>query len=331
MQEIDDADVGAVTMEEQVGAPDELPGGRRALERPHARRADRPPHGRRPGTRPTSPRGPGSARCACGAGSGSSSPTGWNVSRPTASSTRWSGRAGRRDPGQHLGREVQPGGRRGGRAGQRGVHGLVAIGAIEAFVDVRRQGHLADLVEQRQRLHRSGQLDVERVAGLRAGADDDHRAAVGREQLLACVELAGRAHQRLPVATAGILRLEQEHLRAPPPVARCSRSRAGITLVSLTTTTSPGAQEAREVGDGAVLGRRAAPVDQQPGGVAWLDRHLGDPVRRQLVVELLQPHRPRRLRTLAPIRGFRCIRGFRAGLARARDPPMGATSVEEAG
>ena len=45
----------------------------------------------------------------------------------------------------------------------------------------------------------------------------------------------------------------------------------------------------------AVLGRHIRPpVDQQPGGVAGLDGHLGDALGRQVVVQLVSVHGDRR-------------------------------------
>ena len=127
-----------------------------------------------------------------------------------------------------------------------GVHGLVAVPMVEARRDVRRQGHLADVVEQRQRVDpgRVDEVDVERVAGRRARPDDEHRPALGGDELLAVAQLAGRAHEGLPVAPARVLRFQQQHL-GRPPLARRSRRRAGITFVSLTTTTVAVAAAAR--------------------------------------------------------------------------------------
>ena len=62
--------------------------------------------------------------------------------------------------------------------------------------------------------------------------------------------------------------------------------------MSLTTTRSPGCEQLGQIADVAVLGRGAAPVDEQPGGVAWLDRHLGDQRRVEVVVEVLEAHQP---------------------------------------
>ena len=131
------------------------------------------------------------------------------------------------DARQQLRRQVEAGGRRGGRARLLGVHGLVAVRTFEARRDVRRQGHLADVVEQRQRVdpRRVDEVDVERVAGRRARPDDEHRPALGGDELLAVAQLARRTHERLPVAPAGVLRFQQQHLGLP--AAGASQSQAG--------------------------------------------------------------------------------------------------------
>ena len=61
-----------------------------------------------------------------------------------------------------------------------------------------------------------------------------------------------------------------------------------------------------------VLGRPAPAVDEQPGGVTWLDRLLGDARRGQRLVEVGEAHRVR-VRTLWPVTSILTTR------ARARD------------
>ena len=51
-----------------------------------------------------------------------------------------------------------------------------------------------------------------------------------------------------------------------------------------------GAEQLGELADSPVFGGSRTAIDEQPRRVSWLDRHLGDPVGRQLVVELVQPH-----------------------------------------
>ena len=63
-----------------------------------------------------------------------------------------------------------------------------------------------------------------------------------------------------------------------------------------------------------VFGRRGAPVDEQAGAVAWLDRRLGDAIVGQLVVEVGDLHRPEATAAtrfvLAPTPEQRTVRSF---------------------
>ena len=80
---------------------------------------------------------------------------------------------------------------------------------------------------------------------------------------------------------------------AVPPVSRRSRSRAGITRVSFSTSRSPARSRIRAGrGRGGARGAADATVDEQAGAVARLDRRLGDAVVGQLVVEVGDLHRP---------------------------------------
>ena len=123
--------------------------------------------------------------------------------------------------GEQLRREVEPRRRRRGRAGIGGVDGLVAPGLGERLVDVRRQGRFA----------RRLAVEVDAPASLAERLEQLDRA-----QALAGAEPTRGARKRLPDAVAE--RLEQEDLGAPPE-ERCRFRRAGTTLVSLTTTSSP--------------------------------------------------------------------------------------------
>ena len=147
---------------------------------------------------------------------------------------------GLRQPIEQFVGEVQSGGRRRSATRLTGVDRLVAIGVGQALGDVRRQRHLAVLRQQFERVDGAEQRDGERVAGVGARADLDDRCAVGSEQhlarLRACapVERAPPTRFRSPSSGSSI------KTSALPPVARTSGSRAGITLVSLTTSRSPG-------------------------------------------------------------------------------------------
>ena len=224
--------------------------------------------------------------------SGSGSVTGWNVSRPTTSSTGHDLDPRSPDAVEQRRGEVQAGGRRRCRAGLGGVHRLVAVGPVEAAVDVGRQWHLAVPGEQLERIVVARQLDRERVAGGGARADHGDGHAVESEQRLAAAEAAGRPDQCLPRAPGRVARLEQQDLRRPAggPV-QAEPGRDDPRLVDHDDVA--GAQQIGELGHGAVLGRRAPPVDEQAGRVPWFDRHLGDAILRQLVVELVEAHDPR--------------------------------------
>ena len=55
-----------------------------------------------------------------------------------------------------------------------------------------------------------------------------------------------------------------------------------------------GLEQVDEIPDVAVVGRPLRPaVDEEPGCVSRLDRRLGDGRRREVVVELVEPHDPR--------------------------------------
>ena len=102
--------------------------------------------------------------------------------------------------------------------------------------------------------------------------------------------LPAGAHQGLPGPPVGVPAARAAAPRPLPRSSRCSRSRAGITLRLVEHEQVALAQQIGQVVDVAVLGRRRSPIDEQPGGVTRLDRRLGDPVVRQLVVEVGDPH-----------------------------------------
>ncbi|MCY1430563.1 hypothetical protein D9M71_465130 [compost metagenome] len=119
------------------------------------------------------------------------------------------------DLGQQLFIEVQAGGWRGHGASALGVHRLVAlaVGALIRTVDVRRQRHMADAIEQWQHLFGKTQLEQRIVTGdhlgLATAVDDDRRARLGRlartyvGQYPVAVEYA--LDEDLQLAAAGLL------------------------------------------------------------------------------------------------------------------------------
>ena len=154
--------------------------------------------------------------------------------------------------------QVQAGGRRGDRPGPAGVDGLVALGVLERAVDVGREGHLAV---------------AEPVAGRTstgAAPPPGPRPPRARRPVAergARRDPAARPYQRLPAGARP--RRSRSSTSTAPPVALRSRSRAGTTRVSLTTSRSPGAEQVGQVGDRPVARWRAgAGVDQQPGRAA---------------------------------------------------------------
>ena len=109
------------------------------------------------------------------------------------------------EPLEELGREVEPGRRRRGRAGLVGVDGLVPLGIPERLGDVGRQGRLAGRLA----------LQPDEPAPTSQRLDE-----LERPQPRPRKQPPARARERLPEAVAD--RLEQEHLRlaarrAPQP------------------------------------------------------------------------------------------------------------------
>ena len=125
--------------------PSSCAGGGRRLERPHRGRADGDdPLGAGARRSHVASAARGSARCACGGRSGSSSVIGLERVEPDDQLDRRDGDAaglGSR-PSSSVG-QVQAGRRRRRRARLGGVHGLVALGVGQRRVDVRRQRDLA--------------------------------------------------------------------------------------------------------------------------------------------------------------------------------------------
>ena len=124
----------------------------------------------------------------------SSAATGRNVSRPDVQRDALDV-----EPREQLRREVQPRGRRRGRAGSSRVDRLVALGIRERLRDVRRQ----------RRLARGLAVETQRASAPRRGA----RAARPR-RTASRTEPPRRPRERLPDPVAD--RLEQEHLAARP-------------------------------------------------------------------------------------------------------------------
>ena len=123
--------------------------------------------------------------------------------------------ADRREALEQLSREVEPGGRGGGRAGFACEHRLVPLGVAQPLADVGRQRHLAVPFEQHQRVVVAEQLDPERVTGRRSLTHPYDRHVVS-DELLALGELAARSDQRLPDPPVVVTGLQQQHLGRSP-------------------------------------------------------------------------------------------------------------------
>ena len=194
---------------------------------------------------------------------------------------------------EQLGREVQAGRRRGRRAGLRwrrrsgsarvgrGGCGCTAAAASRRARRARSSGSSAPS---------SSTWNVS-PALVRAPTASTGRPSAASSTSPSRSRRAGRTSAS-HVRRSGLARLEQQDLgraarRPPQPQA----GRDDLRLVDDDDVAV--AQQVGQVGDGAVLGRRAPPVDEQAGGVARLDRHLGDARRRQLVVELVEAHAER--------------------------------------
>ncbi len=218
------------------------------------------------------------------------------------------------------GREVQPGGRRRGGALQPRVDRLVALGVGQRRPYVGRQrasrrsapagraigsrsagdaAHLPAAVAQRlahldrERLGRG--LAAQRLAAAQAAARQDlpglaalHRAPAG-----------ARRRRRAGRSSAGAASRSRKSSSTRPPVGLRKCARAGMTRVSLRTSTSPRPQQRRQLAE--------APVVEPQGGAGppatssreasrgstgtWAISSAGS-----VVVELFEPHRRRRSR-----------------------------------
>ena len=145
-------------------------------------------------------------------------------------------------------------------------------------------------LEQHQRVVVAEQLDPERVARRCAFTHPDQRHVVG-EQVLADRELAAGTHQRFPGAPVGVAWFEQEHFGCSPGCAVQAQT-GGDHPGLVQHEQIPLTQQLGQVTNEPVLRRGGAPVDEQSSRIPRLDRRLGDPFSRQLVVEVRDPHAP---------------------------------------
>ena len=186
--------------------------------------------------------------------------------------------------------EVQPGGGGGHRVVPVGVgvDRLVALGVGERRGDVRRQGHLAAppmasaevaVAGARPRRcrspsPRSSPTTTVRSTGRRRASARCPAAAAGR---------GARAPPSVPGPSRVAPRAAAPRPRRPSACARCEPGRQHPGGVDHDQVA--GLEQVGQIGDPTVLEPPRAAIDEQPGRVARLDRHLGDALVRQLVVE----------------------------------------------
>ena len=179
------------------------------------------------------------------------------------------------------GREVQACRGRGCGARDVAVHGLVPLPVSERLVDVRGERRLA--VRLALELH-GPTTAAERL-------DELHRP-----ETLARMQAARRLRERLPATVAEAL--DEEHLDGPARRAPQAQSRRHDPRV--VHHDEQIADDVGQVAEHQMLDvSRLAPVDEEPGRVARLDRSLGDELGREIVVEDGGVHPARRVASLA--------------------------------
>ncbi len=222
--------------------------------------------------------------------------------------------------------EVEPGGRRGDRARPLGVDGLVvgAVGVLRALGprDVGRQRHLAGLfqgVEQR----RVGQPEVEQHLALGPLLGHRRRQAVAEVDPVVRPQPLGRPGEGEPAPVAGPPVQGHLDLGLAAPAAQPRRDHPCV--VEHHQVARP--QQVGQVADAVVAKLRAD--GQQPRRIARLGRPVGDPLARQLEVEVGGLHGIRfgvvgvfgGIRHLSLVE-FRCVLlgSARAGKAESAEP-----------
>ncbi|MNQ28242.1 hypothetical protein D3C85_415150 [compost metagenome] len=183
--------------------------------------------------------------------------------------------------------EVQPGGRCSHRAGLGlvGIDGLVAlaVGVLVGAVDVRRQRHVADALEQRQHRLGKAQLEQRSVAhhhlGRAATVDEDLHARLGR--------LAGAHVGQHPMAVEHPLD-EDLQLAAGGLVAeQARRNHPGVVEHHQVA----GAQVLQQIGKVAVAQLAARAIQyQQATGAPLGQRMTGDQRIGKLEMEVSNTH-----------------------------------------
>ena len=181
--------------------------------------------------------------------------------------------------------KVEAGRRRGGGTHLAGIHRLIALLVLQLFLDVRRQGHLADSIEHRVKIAFVAEF-YQPVSPFHDFKHLGFQKAAPEREMRARLCAPARAGQHLPHVVPLRGKKEEFHL--------C----AGVILDPVNS----GGQNPRIVQDQAVSGHKEVddiikmfmgdlPVfsvqNQKPGSVPRFDRCLCDQLFRQIVVEIL--------------------------------------------
>ncbi len=223
-----------------------------------------------------------------------------DLHRPEGAEADVEGDEGVVEAGQQLGREVEPGGRRGHRAELVRVDGLVALAVVDSrrsgriqvqgeglppFKDVGRNRHVAEGLEI--------DLPEEAEDPLAALQGLEHLGLQGRGARLAGAEAEphtgegplGRFHQGGPVAGAGFL--DQEERKGPVLGLEAGGDHPAVVEDQEVV----GTEEIRQIGEAGVGEGAVGPVHHQEAGAGPLRGGIGrDQFGRQLEGEIIGTH-----------------------------------------
>ena len=183
---------------------------------------------------------------------------------------------------------MQPRGRRGGAAVHLGVDGLVARLVFQLFVDIRRQGHLAEAVE-----HILKHALVEEAHGAPAvladGQDFRDELAVAEHEARAGLGLFAGLEDDLPIRQVQPTQ-EQELNRAAGAFLHAVQAR-GDDAGLVDDQHIAGVQVVDHIAEDFMLNRAGiAMVDEQAAAVARLDGRLRDQLLRQVIIKITGFH-----------------------------------------
>ena len=195
---------------------------------------------------------------------------------------------------QQLGGEVQSGGWRGSGALVLGVDGLVTAAILQLFVDVGRQGHLAQLVEDFLEYAVIHKTDNTAADFRHAGHDFTLQQPVAKGAHRAWLEAAARLDQGLPVG--GVFAAQQQDLhRHLGAVGICgflhAQKARGDHLRLVDNQRVAGIEVIQNVVKMLVLTGAVPPVHHhQSGVIAGLHGGLGDELFRQEIIKISGTH-----------------------------------------